>query len=242
MIIKWFPRSWIQIKASGHIIYIDPSYMSSYFGKHPGKITFSGAEDDALPEPLEKGGLILISHIHRDHCKDITIDRLSNENTVILAPRKYKAETDERIKIAAPNSKYLFKGINIEITHAYNTAEGSSTRKVHKRGECAGYIINADGRRIYFAGDTDFIPEMRDMGPIDIALLPIGGTFTMDMDEAMEAAITIKPEYVIPIHHLKADPFEFKRKLEKRAEIEVINPAIGEQCDEGRLLKCRKSV
>ncbi len=229
MIIKWFPRSWVQIKASGQVIYIDPSYMSSYYNKHHGKITFSGAEDDALPEPLEKGGLILVSHIHKDHCKEITIDRLSNENTVILTPRKYKAETDARVKFVVPRSRYHFNGIQVEITDAYNTAEGNSTRKVHKRGECAGYIINIDGKRVYFSGDTDLIPEMREMGAVDIALLPIGGTFTMDMDEAVEAAIAIKPKYVIPVHHLKADPFEFKRKLEGKADIEVINLTIGEE-------------
>ncbi len=70
MIIKWFPRSWIQIKTAKFVIYIDPSYMSTYFNKYNRKIVFSEAEDDCLPESLEPGNLILVSHIHKDHCKE----------------------------------------------------------------------------------------------------------------------------------------------------------------------------
>lgn len=229
MIIKWFPRSWIQIITSEYNIYIDPSYMSTYYIKYPKKIIFSEVEDDSLPEDLEKGNLILISHIHKDHCKEITIDRLSNENTIVLTPKKYRKEVNDRIKIVTPQSKYYFENILIEIVDAYNTIEGNSTKKVHKKGQCVGFIINIDNKRIYFSGDTDFIPEMKDIRDIDIALIPIGGTFTMDINEAIEAAISVKPKFVIPIHHLKADPLEYKMKLEGKTDINVIVLDIGEE-------------
>lgn len=230
MIIKWFPRSWIQIKTAGYVIYIDPSYMSTYFKKYNKKIVFSEDEDDVLPENLEKGNLILISHIHKDHCKEITIRRLSDKNTIILTPKKYKIEVDERIQIITPGSEYLFGNVSVEIVNSYNTSKGSSTRKVHKKGECVGFIITIDNKRIYFSGDTDVIPDMKDLINIDIAIIPIGGIFTMDINEAFEAVLTIRPEMVIPVHHLKASPLEFKLKLEK-AGICVIVLNLGEEVE-----------
>ena len=71
---------------------------------------------------------------------------------------------------------------------AYNTLEGSSTRKVHQKGKGAGYVITIADKRIYHAGDTDLIPEMKTIGKIDVACLPIGGTFTMDIADAMKAS------------------------------------------------------
>jgi len=63
------------------------------------------------------------------------------------------------------------------------------------------YIINTDGKRIYHAGDTDFIPEMKELKEIDVALLPVGGTYTMDAAEAAKAANTIKPKVAVPMHY-----------------------------------------
>ncbi len=160
--------------------------MSTYFKKYSKKIIFSGEEDDALPEDLEKGDLILISHIHKDHCKEVTISRLSNKNTIILTPKKYKKEVDDKIRIIAPGSECLFGNASVEIVNSYNTSEGSSTRKVHKKGECVGFIINIDNKRIYFSGDTDLIPDMKDIREIDIAIVPIGGIFTMDTNNGVE--------------------------------------------------------
>lgn len=229
MIIKWFPRSWIQIKSTKYVIYIDPSYMSTYFSGHSKKIVFSDEEDDCLPENLEKGDLILISHIHKDHCKEVTINRLSDKNTVILTPKKYLKSVDARVKIVIPKSEYRYQDILIETIHAYNTDEGSSIKKVHKKGNCVGFIINIDNKRIYFSGDTDLIPEMKKIRDIDIALVPIGGTFTMDLNEAFQAILYIKPKFVIPVHHLKCDPLCYKRKFEEISDINVIVLNIGEE-------------
>lgn len=89
-------------------------------------------------------------------------------------------------------------------------------------------MITLEGKTIYHAGDTDFIPEMRELGAVDVALLPIGGTFTMDIQESVEAAIAIKPKIVIPMHNLEADPQEFKDKVEVRSDIKVVTLQIGE--------------
>ena len=84
------------------------------------------------------------------------------------------------------------------------------------------------GKTIYHAGDTDFIPEMKELRDIEVALLPIGGAFTMDIQEAVEAAIAIKPTIVIPMHNFKSDPQEFKDKVEAKLDIKVVPLKIGE--------------
>lgn len=84
----------------------------------------------------------------------------------------------------------------------------------HKRGLGVGYIVEINGVRIYHAGDTDRIPEMKEI-KVDIVLLPIGGTYTMNVKDAVEAAKDIKAKYYIPMHYgaipnTEADPNEFK--------------------------------
>lgn len=228
MVIKWFPRSWLQIKSEGSIIYTDPSFISTYFTKYPKLVVLSDAEDDSLPENLEAADLILISHTHTDHCKEVTINRLCNRNTVIYTPKRFTDAMDDKVEVVRPSSKHYYKNIEIEVVDAYNTETGASTWKAHKKGDCVGYILNIENKRIYFSGDTDFIPEMKTFNNIDLAFLPIGGTFTMNIEEATLAALAIKPQLAVPIHHLKADPKEFKRKLED-AGVEVRLLDIGEE-------------
>ena len=103
-------------------------------------------------------------------------------------------------------------------------------RPFHPKGFGVGYIITIDGKRIYHAGDTDFIPEMRELKDIYLALLPSGGTYTMDNSEAAEAALAIKPKVVIPMHRWDTDPNEFRRRVEAGSrEIKVVLLSPGEE-------------
>ncbi|ODS39524.1 MAG: hypothetical protein A7316_05300 [Candidatus Altiarchaeales archaeon WOR_SM1_86-2] len=144
------------------------------------------------------------------------------------APRQCIKELGKDIKVIAPWEEITSGDIRIKAVDAYNTMEVSSTRKVHHKGYGVGYLITLEGKTIYHAGDTDFIPEMKEPGDMDAALLPIGGTFTMDAQEAVKAAITIKPAVVIPMHMKKADPQEFKKNVEARSNIKVVPLQIGE--------------
>ncbi len=92
----------------------------------------------------------------------------------------------------------------------------------HPKEFGVGYLITAEGKIIYHAGDTDFIPEMRQLGHVDVALLPSGDTYTMDNDEAAEAAIAINPKTAIPMHQWSTKPDQFRRKVQTDSNVEVI--------------------
>lgn len=228
--IKFFQPSWFQIKADGKIIYIDPAYLSKYYTKYPTKIDFTKWPDpiDGLPDKdLEKADLILITHHHKDHCKAVTVNRLKNSDTLIIAPKACEKELGDNIKFTRPGDRIKFGKIEIETTFAYNTENGSSTQKVHQKGKCVGYLLNINGARIYHSGDTDLIPEMKNLEKVDVALLPIGGVFTMNIQEAVQAVDTIKPKVAIPMHNMKVSLNEFKQKAETIG-ISVIVLGIGE--------------
>jgi L-ascorbate metabolism protein UlaG (beta-lactamase superfamily) len=119
--------------------------------------------------------------------------------------------------------------ITVQTVDAYNLRPEGNTKLVHKKGNGVGYVITVESKRIYHAGDTDLIPEMKHIENIDVALLPIGGRdFTMGVNEAVQAAKTIHPKVIIPMHRFESDPQEYKRLVEIDTSIEVLILGIGE--------------
>ena len=173
-----------------------------------------------IPPTLEKADLILVTHEHFDHCAVDNIKKLVKDDTVIIATEDCIAKlAGLNVKGVRPNQTLEVKGIKIETVPAYNLNKNFHT----KASNWVGYIIEIDGVRIYHAGDTDFIPEMKELKNIDIALMPVGGTYTMNAKEAAEAVNSFKPKIAIPMHWgeivgSKADAEEFKRL----AECEVV--------------------
>ncbi|MEA2040696.1 MAG: MBL fold metallo-hydrolase [Thermodesulfobacteriota bacterium] len=229
--VKWFPPSWFQIKTKDKILYIDPAYLKTNFINYPKKIEFSAWPDpiDGLPEKLELGDIILITHHHKDHCKGVTVNRLKKPDTLIIATKQCIKELGTDISIISPGEEIESGNIKIKAVYAYNIKQGNTLKVMHKKGIGIGYLVNIEGKIIYHAGDTDFIPEMREIDRVDLALLPIGGRgFTMDMDAAIEAVIELSPKTVIPMHRYEADPIEFKRKVETKTNIDIIPLITGE--------------
>lgn len=226
--IRWFPPSWLLIKVKDTIIYIDPAWIQKNFDNYPKKIIFSHYPDPmgGLPEAdLPKADIILVTHHHQDHVKTTTFNRLVKKNTRIFAPLKCAKLIGRPFEEIKPNDEWKIGEIKIKAVFAYNTPSGKSTRKAHLKGEGVGYLLSIDGKIIYHAGDTDLIPEMRDFGTVDIAFLPIGGTFTMDVQEAVRAISIIKPKTVVPMHFLKNNPNIF-RNVVKGKKVRVLK--IGE--------------
>lgn len=174
----------------------------------------------------EIADLILITHGHYDHCSVEDIKKVSSgKTTVILTPDCQSKLPPERVKIKdmkiiRPGVELNIEGIKIEAVPAYNIGKDFH----QKIEEWVGYVITISGKRIYHAGDTDLIPEMNNLKDIDVALLPVGGTYTMNAKEAANAANTIKPKLAIPIHYGKIvgsteDAETFKKLCEVKVEI-----------------------
>ncbi len=230
VIVKWFPPSWIQIKTDEKTLYIDPAYLRTYYLKHLNKIEFTKWPDpiDGLPQKLEKADLILVTHAHKDHAKDVTINRLWKQTTKLIAPRRCQKKLGKDMKVIVAGQQIDLAGIHIKAVDAYNRKKSGTGKIWHSQGSGVGYLIMVEDKQIYHAGDTDFIPEMKQLGPVDLALLPIGGTYTMDIDTAVQAALHIHPKIVIPMHHLKANPQTFKKKIETNSDIHCAVLKIGE--------------
>ena len=227
--ITWFPNSWIRLRTSKCVIYFDPAYLTTYFAKYPDKTEFSKWPKpiDGLPNGLEKADIICITHHHKDHCKKVTIDRLKKRETRVFAPRTCLKELGDTFQIVNTGDTInIDADVKIEVVDAYNTFDGSSTHKQHKKGKGCGYILTLNKLRIYHLGDTDFIPEMKNIQNIDIAFVPMGGKFTMDAKEAIQATKAIRPKIVIPIHKLNQEFDDFVKGFNDES-IQCLVPTIG---------------
>jgi L-ascorbate metabolism protein UlaG (beta-lactamase superfamily) len=167
----------------------------------------------------------LVTHPHGDHLAKGLVERLSRPDTEVMAPESCRKKLGTRMTAVAPGGTLDVKGIGIEVVHAYNP-EGSRKMSYHPKGMGVGYVLTIEGQRIYHAGDTGLIDEMRAIGPVDLAFLPIGGRFTMDVEEAVEAVRTVRPSIVVPMHRLKADPQAFTERVSEECGIrtEVLPP------------------
>ena len=218
MIIKWYPRSWIQITSANLSICFDPSFLISNYKKHE-YITLSDNEDDYLPIGAVQCNYIFLTHTHKDHYKFETLNRIAHNKSLVISPEMINELYIERTVLVKPGEKLTYPGLKIDVVPSYNCENGSSTKKVHKRDKCVGYIINIEGKRLYISGDTDYIPEMDSFKQIDIAFLPIGGTFTMNKEEVIQCLKVLKPNIFIPVHHLLENPESLVGMMPRQTEL-----------------------
>lgn len=149
-----------------------------------------------LPARLPKADVIFIMHGHYDHFSPEDIAKIKKEGTTIFAPKDVAYQIGEATMTVVPGQTYAVGDLKIRTVPAYNL-----DKKFHpKANNWVGYIITlSTGQKIYHAGDTDFIPDMRSV-VADVALLPCGGTYTMTAKEAADAANSFKPQVLIPMH------------------------------------------
>ena len=186
----------------GIIIYIDPFRIN---------------------EEKHDADLILITHDHYDHYSPEDIKKVIKEDTIIVAPKTIKElNNKENIIFVEPNKTYNIKGYKMDTIPAYNI-----NKHFHpKENNWIGYIIEIEGIKYYIAGDTDIIPENQQI-KCDVALIPIGGTYTMDYKEASELINIIKPKIAIPTHYGSivgdiTDGEKFKKLIDNTIDVQIL--------------------
>lgn len=198
--IQWLGHDGFAIKTSEATIVIDPFEL-------------------AAPVPAD---IVLITHPHYDHCSVEDIRAIKKPSTVIVTEAESAQKLSGDVRVVKPGETVQVEGIAIESVPAYNT-----DKTFHPKAKnWLGFIVTIDGKRIYHAGDTDLIPEM-DTFSVNVALLPVSGTYVMTADEAIEAAKRLKPDVAIPMHYdaivgSTEDAVQFKNALEGICEVVIL--------------------
>ena len=206
MKIEVLCHSSIRIEGENKIIYIDPY---------------------RIKEEKNDADIIFITHSHYDHFSEEDILKVKKENTKILVTTDLLERTielgfkKEEITIVNQNNLYTILDIAVNTIPAYNI-----NKQFHpKESNWVGYILTIEGKSIYVAGDTDINEENKNV-KCDIALLPVGGTYTTNYEEAAELANLINPELVIPMHYGeivggKEDAIKFKKLINEKINVEI---------------------
>ena len=169
-----------------------------------------------------KADIILVSHEHFDHCSPEDIQKIQQAKTVIVTEKDSAKKLKGDVRTIKSGESILIDKVKIEAIPSYNIDKQFHPQK----NGWLGFVLEMDGVRIYHAGDTDFIPEMKNL-KVDIALLPVSGTYVMTADQAIKAALAIKPKLAIPMHYgsivgSAEDAIKFKEALAGKVEVQIL--------------------
>ena len=183
------------IEVGGKVIYLDPAKPVDFSGK-------------------PKADLILITDIHGDHMDPDAIKAVSKSGTEILAPPAVVKTVTTAQPIANGETKN-WQSWTVEAIPAYNLKRGPEPGKLfHDKSRGNGYVLSYGGKRFYFSGDTEGVPEMRALRNIDVAFVCMNLPYTMPPDEAAEAVKAFHPKIVIPYHYRGSDLSIFQKDLQ----------------------------
>lgn len=177
-----------------------------------------------MNEEFHDADVIFVTHDHYDHFSPDDIAKVSCEKTILVVPEKMEKKAREASSLVSKiitvkvNDSAEVSGLAFETVPAYNIMKPFHP----KSAGCIGYIFSMDGKRIYVAGDTDATAEAGEV-KCDIALIPIGGTYTMDAKKGAELINKIKPETAIPTHYKKSsDADEFVSLVDPSIKVNII--------------------
>lgn len=175
--VTWFRQAAFRWQGEGPVVYVDPW----------------GVTDDVPAD------VILITHAHYDHFQPREIERLRTASTRLVAPHDVAAALTGEVTAVEPGLALDVDGLKIETVPAYNTVE--ERLDMHpKANRWVGYIFEFSGQTYYHAGDTDALPELESL-ETDVAMVPIGGTYTMDWQEAAGFVKAMQPGVAVPMHY-----------------------------------------
>jgi L-ascorbate metabolism protein UlaG (beta-lactamase superfamily) len=202
------------LQLGGQVIYTDP---------------VNGAEEFiGQPAPT----IILVTDVHGDHMNADTLSAFAKNNPMIVAPQAVADQLPEALAksvvVLKNGEKTTQKGIEIEAIPMYNIPE--SPESFHPKGRGNGYVVSAEGKRIYISGDTSATPEMKALQNIDIAFVTMNLPYTMAVEEAADAVLAFKPKVVYPYHYRSqggfSDTNKFKQLVEEKdptIKVELLN-------------------
>jgi len=181
-------------------------------------LTYEGQQIQVDPVTLfaqystfPKADYILVTHEHGDHLDAQAIDTLTQADTRLILNPSSREILGKGEEIRNGERLQLTDDILLEAVPAYNTTPGRE--QYHPRHRDNGYILTIDGLRIYIAGDTEDIPEMRELKEIDIAFLPVNQPYTMTVAQAVRAAKMFTPKVLYPYHFGETDVKPIKEQL-----------------------------
>lgn len=192
-----------KIKSNGKNIYLDPFKVS---------------------DAVHDADVIFVSHEHYDHCSIEDIRKIAKPETTIVCPpdcqSKFSGMHLKQVILVKPFDHKIVEGITVETIPAYN-----ANKKFHPRqNDWVGYVLTINETRIYHCGDTDAIPEMKDLKNIDIAFMAVSGTYVMTAAEAATATNWFRPKIAVPMHYgvivgTPEDAAMFKTMVKGKVEI-----------------------
>lgn len=191
----------LQVEHAGRVIHIDPWSQGDYANAKP-------------------ADLILVTDIHGDHLDPAAIAKIRKPGAPIVAPAAAAAKLDGATVIANGERKEV-TGVSIEAVPMYNLQRGPAAGQLyHTKGRGNGYVLTLGGKRLYFSGDTECVPEMKNLKQIDVAFMTMNLPYTMPPIEAAECVKAFKPKIVYPYHYRNSKLEEFTSAL-KGLPIEV---------------------
>ena len=168
-----------------------------------GTIIYTDPTDASLLSGQPAANIVLVTDIHFDHLSTSTLEAIVGPTTALIVPKAVAdmlpADLAARAHVLANGATTTEQDLNIEAIPMYNIPE--SPKAFHTKGRGNGYVIEKDGYRVYVAGDTSGIPEMRALQNIAIAFIPMNLPYTMDVEEAADAVLAFKPKIVYPYHY-----------------------------------------
>lgn len=198
--IEWLGHDAMRLKGD-RVIYIDPFQLRGG----------------------EAADIVLITHEHYDHCSPEDVAKIKKKDTIVVGTADVTAKFKGETRTVKPGDSITVHGVTIEIVPAYNT-----NKKFHPRASgWVGYIVSMNKKRIYHAGDSDHIPEMESLKDIDVAFVPVSGTYVMTAEEAAEAVNKMRPKIAVPMHYgsivgSKADAERFKKLVKAPTKVEIL--------------------
>ncbi|MBU2026534.1 MAG: MBL fold metallo-hydrolase [Proteobacteria bacterium] len=201
--ITFIGHASLMFQIGGKVIYNDPA---GQYGDYGG---------------LPKADLILVAHEHGDHFDPKVIAQLSTDKTKVVLTSLSAAKGGRGI-VLKNGEETTVDGILIKAVPAYNIAHMRSPgMPYHPKGDGNGYILTFGDKRVYVAGDTENIPEMKGFGRIDVAFLPMNLPYTMTPEMAADAARMVKPQILYPYHTGETDTAKIVALLKGEKGIEV---------------------